>query len=143
MAVRWRDDMRMTNDDRTWSRALAQYARNEDAHVPPAGKFNAGQKQFFYVALLSAALLLVSGLVLWRPDLVPPGAGVLRQAAVLVHSAAAFVAIGALVVHVYMGVAVVPGSLHAIVRGEVSSAWAKAHHRLWHEDVSDAPRGRP
>jgi cytochrome b subunit of formate dehydrogenase len=30
-----------------------------------------------------------------------------------------------------MGIAVVPGGLSAIVRGEVSGEWARQHHPLW------------
>ncbi len=44
--------------------------------------------------------------------------------------------IGAFIVHVYMGVLVVPGSVDAILRGEVSDEWARHHHRLWADDVA-------
>jgi formate dehydrogenase subunit gamma len=55
---------------------------------------------------------------------------------VIVHEIAALITIGAFIIHVYMGVFVVPGGLRAIVHGYVSRAWAKAHHPLWYERVT-------
>ena len=55
----------------------------------------------------------------------------LRSAAPLVHAIAALVTIGAFIVHIYMGIAVVPGGLHAIVHGDVSEGWARHHHPAW------------
>src|SRR5688572_11605289 len=37
MFVLWKRDMRTTDADRAWRRALKSYVRNEDADVPPAG----------------------------------------------------------------------------------------------------------
>ena len=79
--------------------------------------------------LIRAGLvLLASGLVLW---FVPVGSMALRSVAPLVHAVAALVTIGAFIVHIYMGIAVVPGGLHAIVHGDVSEAWARHHHPAW------------
>ena len=35
-----------------------------------------------------------------------------------------------------MGTAVVRGGFTSIIRGEVSPAWAKLHHRLWYDRVT-------
>ena len=55
---------------------------------------------------------------------------------VLVHVACALVTIGAFIIHVYMGTAMVRGGFTSIIRGEVSPAWARLHHRLWYERVA-------
>ncbi|OFW01676.1 MAG: formate dehydrogenase subunit gamma [Acidobacteria bacterium RIFCSPLOWO2_02_FULL_68_18] len=131
MCVFWRRDMRTTPDDRAWRKAIGHYARNEDARVPPAGRFNYGQKMLFWVMAGGGAALLASGLVLWFVDQVPWELRSLRYAAVLAHASAALLTIGGFIVHVYMGVAVVPGGLSAILHGEVTEAWARDHHPLW------------
>ncbi len=132
----WRRDMRFTPGDREWSRALASYIRNDDARVPPAGRFNAGQKQFFWAMNAAGLLLLLSGLVLWVPHWVLPRWRLLGELAVLVHVVAALAAIGLFIVHVYMGTAVVRGSLSAIVHGRVPRRWAEAHHADWYRQVT-------
>jgi formate dehydrogenase subunit gamma len=80
--------------------------------------------------------MIVSGFVLWVPELIPWSLRGLRYAAILVHVAVALITIGAFIIHVYMGTAMVRGGFTSIIRGEVSPAWAKAHHRLWYERVS-------
>jgi formate dehydrogenase subunit gamma len=62
--------------------------------------------------------------------------------AILVHEASALITIGAFIIHLYMGVFLVPGSVTAMVDGHVSKAWAKTHHRLWYDRVAEKPDPR-
>jgi formate dehydrogenase subunit gamma len=131
MLATWRRDMKVTTEDRAWGRAMRHYMRNEDALVPPAGRFNLGQKQFFWLMIVSGVALLISGLVLWFIASIPRELQIARDIAVLVHAVAALFTIGGIIIHIYMGLAVVPGGLHAIVHGDVSEQWARHHHGLW------------
>jgi formate dehydrogenase subunit gamma len=132
----WRGDMRITPADRQWGREMRHYIRNEDEHLPPIDRFNLGQKYFFWGMLIAGMVLLVSGVILWIPEWIPWTLRATRSAAILLHVAAALVTIGAFIIHVYMGTAVVRGGFTSIVRGEVSPAWAKMHHRLWYDRVT-------
>jgi formate dehydrogenase subunit gamma len=136
MLLIWSADMRTTDADRAWRKALARYARNEDLDVPATGRFNYGQKMFFWGMLWATVLLLVSGVVLWFPNSLPGNAGWLREVAIVTHALSSLVAIGLFIVHVYMGVAVVPGSVHAVIHGDVTSDWARHHHRLWADELA-------
>jgi formate dehydrogenase subunit gamma len=49
---------------------------------------------------------------------------------------AALVTIGAFIIHVYMGLFMVPGGFTAIVHGYVSPQWARMHHRLWFNRIA-------
>ena len=131
MYVVWRRDMRITAEDRLWRKAMGRYIRNEDASVPAAGRFNYGQKMLFWLMAWGGVALLVSGLVMWFVASVPWDLRFIRILATLVHAVAALLTIGGFIVHVYMGVAVVPGGLAAIVHGEVSEEWARRHHPMW------------
>jgi formate dehydrogenase subunit gamma len=115
---------------------VEHYVRNEDEALPPIGRFNYGQKLFFWVMLWAVAALLVSGLALWNVDLIPWSLRWLRYAAVLIHVIAALISIGAFIIHVYMGTAMVRGGFSSIIRGVVTPAWARTHHRLWYEKVT-------
>lgn len=138
MVAIWTRDMRITSADRAWRRAMRSYARNEDEAMPPAARFNYGQKMFFWGMLWAAVVLLGSGLVLWFPAAISRSPEV-RELAVLLHALSALVAIGLFIIHVYMGVFVVPGSVEAIVRGTVTRDWARHHHRLWADETSARP----
>jgi formate dehydrogenase subunit gamma len=120
MYLMWRRDMRTSAADRAWRRAMAAYIRNDDAHVPAAGRFNFGQKQLFWIMVAGGAGLLVSGLILWIPQTVPSSQRWLLEVAILLHAVSALATIGGFIVHLYMGLAVVPGGLHAILHGDVS-----------------------
>ena len=71
MCVVWRRDMRITAEDRVWRKAIGHYVRNEDAGVPPAGRFNYGQKMLFWLMAWGGVALLLSGLVMWFVASVP------------------------------------------------------------------------
>jgi formate dehydrogenase, gamma subunit len=129
----WASDMRITDVDRAWSREMEHYIRNEDEQLPPVDRFNAGQKYFFWIMLFAGIVMLISGVGLWIPESLPRP---LRYVSVLLHVSAALVSIGAFIIHVYMGTAMVRGSFTAIVRGVVSPAWARMHHRLWYNRVN-------
>lgn len=132
----WRGDMQITEADLAWKREIARYIRNEDENLPPIDRFNWGQKQCFWVMFWGAILLLLSGLILWFTDSIPWSLRFLRYLAVLVHASAALLTIGGFIIHVYMGTAMVRGGFTSILRGEVTSAWAKLHHRLWYNRVT-------
>src|SRR5262249_22933329 len=142
MQQTWRADMRITDADREWSKSVRQYIENKDDEVPPSGRFNAGQKWFYWVMLVSTIFLLLSGLVMWFPEYVPWSLRGLRYAAVLIHEIAALMTVGAFIIHVYMSLFMVPGGFRGIVQGYVSPQWARAHHRLWFNRVAGEPAPR-
>lgn len=136
MYTHWDRDMRITDADRRWSQAVEYYIKNEDEKLPPEGRFNYGQKLFFWLMLYGIILLLVSGVGLWFAESIPSSLRWLRYLAVTIHVAAAMATIGGFIIHVYMGTAMVRGGFTSIIRGEVSTAWAKTHHRLWYEQIT-------
>ena len=86
--------------------------------------------------LFGMILLLVSGTVMWIPEYMPRGLYGIRPVAVMLHEIGALITIGAFIIHVYMGLFVVPGGFRAIVHGYVSRGWAMTHHRLWYERIT-------
>lgn len=81
-------------------------------------------------------LLVISGFGLWFVESIPWSLRWLRYLAVTVHVAAALATIGGFIIHVYMGTAMVRGGFTSIIRGQVTRAWARTHHRLWYEQVT-------
>jgi formate dehydrogenase subunit gamma len=127
----WASDMRITDEDRAWNKAVGHYVRNEDEAMPPVGRFNAGQKYLFWLMFWGAVVLLLTGLVLWFTEYIPWSLRFLRYVSIILHPIAFLVTLGGFIIHVYMGAVVEQGSLTSVIRGEVTESWAKAHHRLW------------
>jgi len=138
----WYRDMLITEPDRRWSKAIQHYIENDDQNLPPEGRFNYGQKLFFWLMFYGIILLLISGVGLWFVESIPWSLRWLRDLAIVVHVAAAFATIGGFIIHVYMGTAMVRGGFTSIIRGEVSAAWARTHHRLWYDRVSKESSAR-
>jgi formate dehydrogenase subunit gamma len=132
----WIGDMRITDADRRWSQAMKYYIENKDERLPPEGRFNYGQKLFFWLMFYGVILLVISGFGLWFVESIPWSLRWLRYTAVTVHVVAALATIAGFIIHVYMGTAMVRGGFTSIIRGEVTTTWAKTHHRLWYEQVT-------
>ena len=104
----------------------------------PSGKFNGGEKAWFWIGLvLLGAAVSVTGLLLDFPSWDRRT----LQVSNMVHLGAAvlFIALG--LAHAYMGTVGVEGAWRAMREGQVDEAWARQHHALWYEEVR-APAGR-
>lgn len=136
----WRKEMKITDEDRRWSKTIKAYVTNRDEQVAPAGHFNHGQKQFYWAMFWGALLLIVTGVLMWFPEVVSGHNAStvghsLMPIIVFLHCVGALVTIGAFMIHVYMGIFFVSGGLHGILWGRVPVAWVKAHHPLWLEQA--------
>jgi formate dehydrogenase subunit gamma len=132
MFTAWRRQMRIDSDDRRWLRHARRYAVNDEAGMPEAGRFNAGQKSLFWMQAFSGVLLLLSGVVLWFPSAFSRP---IRELAVLIHPLVAVISIGGIIVHIYMGTAAVPGAFRGMIQGWVTPRWAASHHPKWYREI--------
>jgi formate dehydrogenase subunit gamma len=136
MYVMWAPQMKHTDADRAWWKAVGYYSRNEDDKMPPAGRYNAGQKLLFWGFFWCAVALLLTGVVLWFPEYIPWKLRFLRYISVLIHPAAALFTIGLFLIHVYMGVFAERGAFGSVIRGDVSEAFAKRYHPTWYREIA-------
>ena len=130
----WVRDMFLDGKDRAWLGAIKHYATHDRDKVPPAGKYNAGQKLFFWVQSLLGIVFVVSGGLLWFPESF--SAGWLNTARLL-HYAATLGGGLFLIVHVYLGTVAYPGTARGMIEGKVTPGWAKLHHSRWSGDRVD------
>ena len=56
----WAPQMRQTDVDKAWWKAVRYYSTNQDDKMPPAGRYNAGQKFLFWGFFWSSLLLLLT-----------------------------------------------------------------------------------
>jgi formate dehydrogenase subunit gamma len=136
----WHRDMHVDDDDRRWAREINAYITNEDDKLPPVGRFNWGQKLFFWGMLASIILLLLSGIGLWYVEAFPWRFHILRYVAILMHASVALITIGLFLIHVYMSTILEEGSFGSMVHGNVTRAWAWTFHRKWYYEVAGRSR---
>lgn len=139
MFVLWCRDMRIDAQDRQWLRAIGHYAVHDKAKVPPAGKYNGGQKVFFWTMTVLGVAYVATGIPLWFPGGVfglGSFYGQIVNVSRLLHYLATVGGGLFLVVHVYLGTVAYPGTIGAMLHGHVTRGWAKLHHPRWHEERS-------
>ena len=120
----------MTPADWEWLGHAREMVNSDDRNMPESGKFNGGQKLLFWLLVVCMALLILSGIVIWRAyfSFLFPVA-VVRFASV-VHAAAAAIMIALIMFHIYAGIWTTE-SIDAMLYGQVRRAWAKQHHPAW------------
>lgn len=131
MFVDWLAQMRFDEHDRHWN--VIQYLRFSGAEDQQVGKYNAGQKGFFWAAMVMMLVLLLSGVVLWWSAYFSQP---FRSVSILLHSLAFIGFFCAIVAHIYLGTAAEPGTFRSMTRGTVTKAWARLHHPKWFRDVT-------
>jgi len=130
----WRENLWKPHDTE-WMKAAPQLIKTGDEEsMPPAGKYNAGQKLVFWAFGLSLLLLFFTGFVFWQPWFADYFPIPMRRVAVVVHAASATVLILSVIAHVYAAIWV-KGTMRAMTRGTVSENWARRNHPLWHREV--------
>ncbi|MCF6191079.1 MAG: formate dehydrogenase subunit gamma [Cocleimonas sp.] len=98
-----------------------------------AGRYNGGEKAWFWVAILAGAVVVVSGIVLdfpyfnqTRDDL---------QLSHLVHAIGSVGILAASFGHIFMGTVAMEGAYESMRTGYCDENWAKEHHDLWYDDL--------
>ncbi len=125
--------------DGEWLSKVGSVIAGREGDLPEVGKFNAGQKLYFWAMALLIVVLAVSGVLIWHKYFIAATSLATQRVALLVHGCAAAAVILAFIVHVHM-VTMEPGTFRAMVGGKVTGGWAWKHHRKWLREVVAAQR---
>ncbi|CAI8887678.1 MULTISPECIES: formate dehydrogenase subunit gamma [Pseudomonas] len=122
-------------EDLQWFKNLKQVLAGKHEPVLNIGKYNAGQKILFWGIMGLISLLLLSGVVIWRPYFAPLFSIPTIRIGLLVHALAGISLILLIIGHAYLAFWV-KGSIRGMVTGYVSRSWAKTHHDRWYRQLS-------
>jgi formate dehydrogenase subunit gamma len=120
----WAKDHAFSAADGRW---LRKGGCLEEVKDLPAGRFNAADKIFFWLAGLGTLVALLSMLLSMMPLLGQAGQHLMYD----VHRWSTLALVVLVIWHAYMTTLAKPGGLGAILFGYVSAAWAKRFHPLW------------
>ena len=123
---------RWDKEDFKWITKAGGYLGPLFKGVPEAGEFNAGQKLFFYITVLSSVLFSVSGIIMWQASNLPSE---LVRWMYIIHDLAMVTVVLMFVAHVYLSTIGAPGSIQLLFTGKVSKSWAKLHHPKWYKEL--------
>ena len=112
MFFTWLRDMLPAPWDIQWLLILGGYLSREKISVP-AGKFNAGQKIWFWLVSLGGVVMLISGYMLYSFQAAP---AVLAKT-VIIHNFLAALLLAFYIVHLYMSLLAIKGSIFSMLSG--------------------------
>ena len=130
----WLQPMKWTPADSRWIRRLKTYIRNEELVEPEdTGFFNAGQKLQFWEIAGGCVAYLITGVVMWFPEIFGRIAVALSY---VIHDISALIMLAGIFVHVYLSTIGEPHTVQAMTKGTVSEPWAWTHHPAWYRAVT-------
>jgi formate dehydrogenase subunit gamma len=139
IVVMWIKDNFPRKVDMDWLKQGGGFIKAKHA---PAGRFNAGEKAVFWLALGAGAAVAVSGYLLLFPFYATDIAGM--QIAQVVHAVVAILFVALIIAHIYIGTLGMEGAFEAMGTGEVDLNWAKEHHDQWlAEQLAKEQRASP
>jgi formate dehydrogenase subunit gamma len=100
---------------------------------PAAGRFNAGEKAWYWVIGSFGVAVCVTGLILDFPLFNQTRNAM--QNANLIHDVCAVIWLAVALGHMYIGSIGTEGALEGMKTGYVSAEWAKQHHSLWYDEA--------
>lgn len=107
----------------------------------PAGKFNAGQKSWYWLATLGGMVMVLTGAAMYFLDfdiaMLRSLTGmsqidILRASAIL-HNVVGFLITILFFVHIYMSVFAIKGALHSMVTGYKEEEEVEVMHSSWYK----------
>lgn len=125
-------------EDREWFKNIRQVIGGGHDKPLQIGKYNAGQKLLFWGIMGLISLLLISGVLIWRPYFAPLFSISTIRLGLVVHAVAGISLILLVIGHAYLAFWV-KGSIRGMITGYVTRSWAKHHHDRWYRQLSSKP----
>ncbi len=147
MFVMWVKDMLpVPRECISWLSTMGGYLTKKKVQTG-AGKFNPGQKFWFWIATLVGSVMLATGFVMYYREFPEPlplmkyQIDSLRFVAI-VHNFAAMLILAMFLVHLYMSLFVVKGSLKSMITGYKSEDEVKHLHSAYYEKLMKKKNGK-
>lgn len=136
-SVVWSKDAFFASYDKQWVQVVGGYLGYRGR--VPAGRFNAGQKMFYWYTVIFGAVMSLTGVILvfkYSFSLVT------RCLTSTFHNLVGFILIAGVLAHAYLGTVANPGTWRVLVDGYVTKKWAEHHHPFWYRQVAEKQRAQ-
>lgn len=144
MIIAWIRDMIFNMDDVKWMMIVGGYLSKEKKPIP-AGKFNAGQKAWFWIAMPGGILMILTGALMFflNINLSPVATlfGVsqidLLRISAIIHNVLGMVVATFFMVHVYMAAIAIKGAIHSMITGYKEEEEVAILHSSWYRKLKE------
>lgn len=144
MIIAWIRDMIFNTDDIKWMMIVGGYLSKEKKPIP-AGKFNAGQKAWFWIAMPGGILMILTGALMFflNINLSPVATlfGVsqidLLRISAIIHNVLGMIVATFFMVHVYMAAIAIKGAIHSMITGYKEEEEVAILHSSWYKKLKE------
>ena len=144
MFLMWLKESIFNFDDVKWMMIVGGYLSKEKKPIP-AGKFNAGQKMWYWIATLGGMLMIITGAVMFFLDfdisMVKSMTGLsqidLLRVAAIVHNVVGFLVVALFITHIYMSMFAIKGAVQSMLNGHMEEEEVKILHSSWYKKLKD------
>lgn len=144
MFLMWLKDAFFNFDDVKWMMIVGGYLSKEKKPIP-AGKFNAGQKMWYWIATLGGMVMVLTGAamyfldfdIVWLREMTGLTQIDLLRVSAIVHNVMGFAVAALFFTHVYMAVFAIKGAIHAIIDGHMEEEEVKILHSSYYKKLKD------
>ena len=144
MFLMWLKEAIFNFDDVKWMMIVGGYLSKEKKPIP-AGKFNAGQKMWYWIATLGGMVMVVSGAAMFfldfNIDMVKSMTGLSQidflRVMAIVHNVVGFLVVALFITHVYMSMFAIKGAVHSILDGHMEEEEVRILHSSWYKQLKE------
>lgn len=139
----WIKDMFPSKDDIKWMIIVGGYLSKEKKPVP-SGKFNAGQKSWFWIGIFGGLVMIFTGAMMFflaNPTITPVANlfGItqidLLRICAITHNILGMLIAAFFMVHIYMSVFAIKGSINSMINGYKEEEEVKILHSSWYKKL--------
>ncbi|MCV3373731.1 formate dehydrogenase subunit gamma [Campylobacter lari] len=150
MLLCWIKRMLPASYDLRWMMIVGGYLSKEKKPVP-AGKFNFGQKSWYYIAVFGGFLMIITGAFMFFLDFnstsLQPIFGIshidILRASAIIHNILGILCAVFFAIHIYMAVFAIKGSIHSMISGYKEEEEVYILHSYWYKELSDKKQINP
>lgn len=142
MFLMWFKNMLFNGDDIKWFMILGGYLSKEKKPIP-AGKFNAGQKMWFWVCTLGGVVMIFTGITIYVQDLnleVLTMFGFTKiemlRLCIITHNVIGIAMIALFLTHVYMSMFAIKGAIYSIINGYKEEEEIEILHSTYYKEIN-------
>ncbi|QOR01525.1 MULTISPECIES: formate dehydrogenase subunit gamma [unclassified Campylobacter] len=150
MFLCWIKRMLPASYDLKWMMIVGGYLSKEKKPVP-AGKFNFGQKSWYYIAVFGGFLMITTGAFMFFLDFNSTSLqsifGIshidILRASAIIHNILGILCAVFFAIHIYMAVFAIKGSIHSMISGYKEEEEVYILHSYWYKELSDKKQINP
>lgn len=141
MLIMWFKEMLPVAADIQWLKIMGGYLNKRKDPIP-AGKFNAGQKMWFWTCTIGGIIMILTGAIMYFQDFqidILKSWGLMQidllRISAIVHNILGMLMVALFFTHVYMSMFAIKGAIHSMISGFKEEEEVEILHSIFYKQL--------